>query len=464
MKNMRNMKAFAILALIFIMAFSAAACGGGNNAANEPADEPANVANELADEPVDEPADEPEAVVEKIDLNGDPIKFAMWWDGMPKPDTELGEIAVQMHADAEKKYNTKIEYINIPWGEMVEKVTSTALSGDPFADVVILEFRWIPAMLAGGYLKPLDDFMDVSKEERFPETVKKIGTFNGKQYGFNASANESGGLYYNKTMFKREGLTDPYELQQKGEWTWSAYLDAAKKLTKDTNGDGTPDQYGLSADPTILATYLIHSNGGQIVDEEAGTVTFDTPEAIEAYDFMAALYNEHKVIKPNEGDNWGDPRKYFTQGLVGMTQGWVWEGADRIANMTDEWGYVFFPKGPKAADYVVPLTNSNMMFIPAGAKHPKESIELWKDLQNWDQMEEGFTEWLEASLPDENSIDTALTMPSKMIMSNWEGYGIADVFYGLNDRIAKGEESPATAVAKEKQKAQGLMDAVTKKK
>lgn len=454
---MKSLKALSILMLVFALVFGLAACGGGNEEAEAPVVEDAPAVEEPAEEVVEEP------VAEKIDLNGATIRFAMWWDGAPKADTELGELNVARHKEIEEKYNVKIEYVNIPWGEMVEKMTSTALSGEPFADIIKLEFRWIPALLAGGYLKPLNDFTDISKEELLPGSVKVAGTFDGKLYGFNDSFNESGGLFYNKTMFVREGIADPYELQQKGEWTWAAYLDAAKKLTKDTNGDGKPDQYGISGDPTILANYLIHSNEGSIVDVATGKIAFDSPNALEAYDFMAALYNDHKVIMPNEGNNWEDPRRYFTEGLVGMTQGWVWEGAGRMEAMADDWGYVFFPKGPKAMDYAVPVTNSNMYFIPAGAKYPKEAYEIWKELVLWDKTEEGFTDWLEVSLPSEEAIDTALQMPNKMRMENWEGFNLADVLYGMNDRIAKGEEPPATAIEKVKLDAQARVDQVLKK-
>ncbi|UVI33487.1 extracellular solute-binding protein [Paenibacillus spongiae] len=36
---------------------------------------------------------------------------------------------------------------------------------------------------------------------------------------------------------KKEGLPDPQELHEKGEWNWDTFLDIAKKATKDTNGD-----------------------------------------------------------------------------------------------------------------------------------------------------------------------------------------------------------------------------------
>ena len=65
------------------------------------------------------------------------------------------------------------------------------------------------------------------------DAMKDMGIFNGKLYLFRNEMNESGGMFYNKTMFEQAGLPDPYELQEAGEWTWDAMLEAAKKLTKD---------------------------------------------------------------------------------------------------------------------------------------------------------------------------------------------------------------------------------------
>ena len=66
---------------------------------------------------------------------------------------------------------------------------------------------------------------------KMSDAMKDMGIFNGKLYMFRSEVNESGGMFYNKTMFEQAGLPDPYELQEAGEWTWEAMLDAAKKLT-----------------------------------------------------------------------------------------------------------------------------------------------------------------------------------------------------------------------------------------
>jgi multiple sugar transport system substrate-binding protein len=452
---MKRVRVVLSLFLIFFLAFSVIACSNSNNKAVE------NQVKPEEKTPVEE-LPKVEEPVEAFDLNGDTLTMAMWWDGAPVAGTELGDLSVAKHKEAEIKYNGKIEYINVPWAELQEKVTSSVMSGAPFADMVRLDLKWVPGLVAGGYLTPIDDFVNVNDESLLPDAVKQAGKVGGKQYGFTDSFNQNGGLYYNKRMFADAGLPDPYELQVKGEWTWEAFLNAAKALTIDTNGDGTVDQYGLSAGQVLLAEHLIYSNGGKIVDADAGTVAFDSPEAMEALQFLNELYNVHKVVKMNEGDDWLDPKNFFTQGHVAMTQGWVWEGADRLSTMTDEWGYIFFPKGPKMSDYVVPVTITDMYFIPKGAPHAEAGYQMWKETVLWDQLNGGYVDFLESSLPDENSVNTAKEMLGKVYFEGWRGYNFEGNFTEIIINITNGSEPPATAVERIKTAAQDLMNGVTK--
>lgn len=267
---------------------------------------------------------------------------------------------------------------------------------------------------------------------------------------FGHQLNQSGGMYYNKTMFEQAGLPDPYELQQKGEWTWEAMLEAAKKLT-------TGDTYGLSADPNLLMEYLIATNDAYLLNPETYEVELDSENAMEALEFMYALYNEHKVIKPNEGNNWEDPRNYFTEGLVGMTQGWVWEAEGR-ADTPFEWGYVFWPKGPKADDYVTPTSSVEGFTIPVGVEDPEIVYRIWEEMQVWEMAESSVIEWFETVLPSEETIDTATQMLTKVKTDFWKAYNLEDAFYEMNDNIARGVETPAQAVAKVLEQAQARVD------
>ncbi|MFH1741447.1 MAG: extracellular solute-binding protein [bacterium] len=55
----------------------------------------------------------------------------------------------------------------------------------------------------------------------------------------------AGVLLTNRTMLQEAGFDDK-EINQKG-WTFEQFREACRKITKDTNGDGTPDVWGFGA-------------------------------------------------------------------------------------------------------------------------------------------------------------------------------------------------------------------------
>ena len=79
----------------------------------------------------------------------------------------------------------------------------------------------------------------------------------GVIYGFPLQL-KVGCLAYNKDIFDKEGLPYPPP-----DWTWDEYYETAKKLTKDTDGDGRVDQWGSNLGDLPI---WILSNGGGVVD------------------------------------------------------------------------------------------------------------------------------------------------------------------------------------------------------
>ncbi|SDY95162.1 ABC-type glycerol-3-phosphate transport system, substrate-binding protein [Evansella caseinilytica] len=437
---------FSVFVVVFILLlFSISACGG-ENSSSEKEEEPAD--STASDENGGEGSDEAKGEA-AYDLGGRVIRIAQHWDMTPEGGTEIGDMTVERWKEVEEKYNITIEWIVVPWEEKVNQLTSTILAGEPFADIVGLDTTQAAALIQQDYLYALDDLVDLSTV-KLPQAIQNIGTLNGKVYLFGHQVNQSGGMYYNKTMFEQAGLPDPYELQQAGEWTWDAMLDAAKTLT-----DGTT--FGLSGDANLLAEYSLATNGGQILDMDTGEMTIDTPNAIEGYEFMSALYNEHRVVKPNEGNNWEDPRRYFTEGLVGMTQGWVWEAEGRVETPF-EWGYVFWPKGPQAADYVTPISSVEGLAIPKGVEDPEIVYQIWEDMQVWEVAGDDVIEWFETVLPNVESVDTATRMLEKISSNYWSAFQIEEILWDMNENIATGAESPAQAVASVKGEAQARVD------
>ena len=62
------------------------------------------------------------------------------------------------------------------------------------------------------------------------------------------SISNNGRVYYWKQKFADIGEKTPLELYKEGKWTLSKFKELAKKLTVDSNGDGTPEVYGCNVD------------------------------------------------------------------------------------------------------------------------------------------------------------------------------------------------------------------------
>lgn len=440
------------LMLLTVLMLILAACGGGDkkttghnglNTENE---------NNGNQEPENEEEQEPE---ETYDLGGRVITIASHFDMQPEEGTEMGDLQVERWKEVEEKYNVSIEWIEVPYSEKVNQLTTTSLAGEPFADLLQVGTLEAAGLAQEDFIYALDDLINIS-ETKMTDGVKDIGRVNpdGKVYLFGTlgSLGEGGGIYYNKTMFEQAGLEDPYELQQKGEWTWEAMLNAAKTLT-------TGDQYGLSAEPFKLGSWLILSNDAQFLDTETGEIKLDDPHTMEALEFMADLWNVHKVIKPNDrSSDWEDPPVFFNEGLVGMTTGMTWESSEERQNTSFDWGYVYFPKGPNADDYGALRDSGGGMVIPKGIEDPEIVYKIWEDMQIWEYEREDQISWFESIFKNEESVNTATHMLDNVKVHLWTVYNLADAFYGFFGSISSGEESPAQAVAKIKPEAQGRVD------
>ena len=55
-------------------------------------------------------------------------------------------------------------------------------------------------------------------------------------------------LYFNRSMFTRYNVKSPLDYWNEDNWTWQTFEICLKEITKDTDGDGTKDIYGINND------------------------------------------------------------------------------------------------------------------------------------------------------------------------------------------------------------------------
>lgn len=460
-ERVKKMKGLSMLLAVLLFVFVIAGCSGGGNSESG-----SNESNKAAQqEPAQETAKEPDkdqpaaAEEQKIDLGGDTIKIGVWYDDadprLLKEKSPADEEQIKLIEEVEKKYNTKIEFVKFgDYNKYVENFTTTSLSGEPFADIVLLELFWaFPTLANKDFIQPIDDKLDLN-DPKYIDWMKKGGSYKGKQYGMTDSSPSPYGLFYNKTLVKKLGLEDPYELQQKGEWTWEKFRDFAKKATKDTNGDGKTDIFGIAGaygKTNYFTEQMVYSNKGSVDKDAEGNIKFslNSENAIEALQFVADLYNKDKSIMQPVPE---DASKEFVAGKGVMYGGFSWELGGLLDNMKNqELGYVFFPKGPKSDKYVSYTPFGNMFMVAKYSKHADVAAKIMDEISLHDAGRKLAQQSWESSYPNKESLDTRKQMADTIDYISY--YAIPDggtLFESVVKDITAGKISPSTAVDKVK--------------
>ena len=107
------------------------------------------------------------------------------------------------------------------------------------------------------------------------------------------------------------------------DWTWDDFLATAQALTKDLDGDGTTDQYGLGTEASIFRVApFIWQNGGELVVTEsngdAGPPRGRLAPAREAIEWFVDLQTEHHVVPDAVAEAAQDSEGRFMNGTTAM--------------------------------------------------------------------------------------------------------------------------------------------------
>ncbi len=237
----------------------------------------------------------------------------------------------------------------------------------------------------GGAFIPLDDYIDgyvledgTSLEEDIYmiDSVKKDGHIVALPYIMFTAPMTA----YNKAYLEEAGI-DPSALS-----TWEGYLEAAKALTRDTNGDGTIDVYGWGH-PTYVETlsrwwhmHWLWTAGGGIFPNEEGPYTadrliFNSEENIRAVTFLKEMLD---ATAPTGLRTVSDIHAMFANGSIATCQAAIWTLANFQAMMgpdyADEVGFVPFPAD--GDNQPVLVSWGNPVAISSNCEHPDEAFEF----------------------------------------------------------------------------------------
>jgi multiple sugar transport system substrate-binding protein len=193
---------------------------------------------------------------------------------------------------------------------------ATGFAGGSPPDTFLINYRFFGQFAARGVLEPLQERLDGSEtfsESDFYEQATRAFRFRGSLQCLPQNIS-SLVVYYNRDLFQKAGVDEP-----SSDWTWKEFTDKAVKLTKDLDGDGKTDQYGVGIEPTLirLAPFL-WSNRAELVKEDATGFDLGTQAAQEVLEEFLVLRTNYRVIPSEEEVRAQDDEARFLNGSTAM--------------------------------------------------------------------------------------------------------------------------------------------------
>lgn len=246
--------------------------------------------------------DEPPAVTFMV--FGDPAEREAYQSLVDAFHRAHPDIRVEMtHVPSPRDYRTRL--------------TTEYAAGTP-PDISLMNYRRFGAFAAKDLLEPLTSYLAqsdlIQAGDFFPIAIDSF-TWDGEIMCLPQNIS-SLVVYYNQDLFDAASLPYPAD-----GWTWETFVDTAVALTRDTDGDGVTDQYGLGAEPSLfrLAPF-IWQNNGYLVDDNNNPTALHTTVAPsqQALDWFVALQTEHHVVPDRVAETAQDSESRFVAGTTAM--------------------------------------------------------------------------------------------------------------------------------------------------
>lgn len=352
--------------LVGVLGISAVGCGDSKQ--QEPENKPVEGGEGKTDDTV-------------VDLGGYEFTLASPFIKEEDSATTLGSESTLIKAmrQVEEAYNCKITLKSF-WPS-IENMRAKIMANDKIADIIHMPSNLLLQSIRAGYVQCMDDVKGIYPDDyRWVDECTSMASYDGKPYGLNfmRPSEVRTCLIYNRDILKESGVEEDLEqLVKDKQWTFDKFEEIAKKCTRDTNGDGTTDVWGLI--PAIWKEFgiaLINSNGGSLVTVEDGMAreNFSAEENLTALNYLAKWLNEDKIIANVYGSEskygWitQDYAKTFVNGECAFMfcESWlVTNYVKEAANEDLDYGMLPLPMGPDAEDYVSAAFNALTFAIPS---------------------------------------------------------------------------------------------------
>jgi multiple sugar transport system substrate-binding protein len=266
------------------------------------------------------------------------------------------EVAVlkRLLVDFEKQYpDIRVELMHIP--DNYYQKLHILVAGDMAPDVMLTNSINFPVYASQNVFMDLEPLLAQSQTIRlgdfYEPSLQAFKWQSGKQTILGALPRDISDVvvFYNRDLFKKAGLPEP----RRG-WDWQTFLETARALTTDQDGDGRPEVFGVSfyAQPPLFWLPFVWSAGGALFDARLTRVVLDEPRALEGLRFYADLRNRWHVAPRKVESGGATMSQLFLQQKIAMMVSGRWSVPVLREQAKFQWDVAPLPVGPSGRSRV----------------------------------------------------------------------------------------------------------------
>lgn len=218
-----------------------------------------------------------------------------------------------------------------------------------------------------GILKQLDPFIEKDSQfdiDKMYKNAIESGNFQGAQYALPRELMPVL-MFVNKTLLHQENIPTPTE-----DWTWDDFYEICKKVTRDTDGHGKIDQFGMTG---FDWKHAVYTNNQALFDTTGNKAFFDHARVIEAVKFIVKL---NQLNENNKSLDFDSGKVAFAPFPFSSYRAYK-DYPYKVKRFTQfQWESIQLPRGPHGKHTGELL--SLLMGMSARTQHEKEAWEFLK--------------------------------------------------------------------------------------
>ncbi len=300
------------------------------------------------------------------------IEFWSFWGSGPRRET-IEAIIEDFNASQDE---IKVTHVYQPWGDIWTKSLAAVTAGNP-PNIVVQDINTVRQRANANQATNIQEYLDAEDEnleERFYPQLWDTVIHEDEAYGlpFNTDTQV---LFYNKDLFEEAGL-DP----EQPPTTWEEIEEYGRALDIQ-DGDnwerfGFYPLWNLGAD-----VWALNADGGTSWFDEEGNVTINTPEKVDALEWMLEHqeYYGRDNINAYEAEFGSGVTDPFLSGLIAMRGQNINYYTSLRENAPEDFNFGVAPL-PEYEEGTGPWSwgGGFVLEIPYGAEHPEASFEFMK--------------------------------------------------------------------------------------